>query len=106
MPKMKFAIAFVTSAATVFLVLTMQQATASSDDAWDDFRHDVEQACNKAAGDMMKIEEIKVDPYGSESYGFAIINGFEQGNKDKQQVVCVFDKKAKTVEISGFFDKE
>ncbi|WP_273728807.1 hypothetical protein [Brucella gallinifaecis] len=105
MPKMKFAKSYITSAVTVFLALSMQPSFASSDDAWDDFRHDVEQACNKAAGDMMKIEEIKVDPYGSESYGYAIINGFEEGNKDPQQVVCVFDKKAKTVELSGFFDK-
>lgn len=105
MPKMKFTKAYITSAATVFLALTMQQATASSDDAWDDFRHDVEQACNKAAEQTMKIEDIQVDPYGSESYGFAVINGFEQGNKDPQQIVCVFDKKTKTVEISGFFDK-
>ncbi|MEN5279370.1 hypothetical protein ABE527_20880 [Brucella sp. TWI432] len=105
MPKLKFTKAYIISAATIFLVLSMQQATASSDDAWDDFRHDVEQACNKAAGDMMKIETIKVDPYGSESYGYAIINGFEQGNKDPQQVVCVFDKKTKAVEVSGFFDK-
>lgn len=106
MPKMKFAKAYITSAATAFLALTMQQATASSDDAWDDFRHDVEQACTKAAEQTMKIEDIKVDPYGSESYGFAVINGFEKDNKALQNVVCVFDKKTKEVEVSGFFDKE
>lgn len=105
MPKIKFAKAYITSAATVFFALSVQQATASSDDAWDEFRHDVEQACTKAADDMMKIEGIHVDPYGSESYGFAIINGVEKGNKDQQQVICVFDKKSKSVEISGFFDK-
>ena len=103
---MKFAKAYITSIATVFLALSMQQSFASSDDAWDDFRHDVKQACTKAADDVMKIDEIKIDPYGSETHGYAIIYGFEQGNKHPQQVVCVYDKKAKTVEISGFFDKQ
>ncbi|OYR16259.1 hypothetical protein [Brucella thiophenivorans] len=95
----------ITTAATVFIALSMQQAIPSSDDAWDEFRNDVEQSCTKAVSEMMTIEDIKVDPYGSETFGFAIIKGFEKDNKDEQQVVCVFDKKSKMVEISGFFDK-
>lgn len=96
---------YIATAVTAFLALSMPYANASSDDAWGDFRHDVEQACTEAATDMMKIDEAKIDPYGSESYGIAIINGFEKENKDPQQVVCVYDEKAKTVELSGFFDK-
>lgn len=53
----------------------------------------------------MKIETIKVDPYGSESFGFAIISGFEKDNATEQQVACVFSKGAETVEISSLFDK-
>lgn len=105
MSVLKTARTHITTASAVFFALSVPQAFASSDDAWDEFRNDVEQACTKAAAKTMKIEDIKVDPFGSETFGFAIISGFEKGSKTEQQIVCVYDKKAKTVEISGFFDK-
>ena len=69
--------------AAILLVLSLKQAIASSDDTWEEFRNEAEQSCTKAAIEMMNVESIKVDPFGSQSFGFAIISGFQKGNKDK-----------------------
>ena len=105
MPDLKSKKTYIATVATVLLALSMQPSFASSDDAWKEFKQDVKKACIKTASANMKVKATKVDPFGSETYGYAIINGFEKGNKTEQQVICVYDKKSKKVEISGFFKK-
>jgi len=105
MPDLTSKKAIFTTVAAVFLTLSIQPTFASSDDAWKEFQQDVKKACIRAASANMKVKAFKVDPFGSETYGYAIINGFEKGNKTEQRVVCVYDKKSKKVEISGFFKK-
>jgi hypothetical protein len=77
------------------------RAGASSDDAWETFRKDVEAACLKAAEPQFQTAVATVDPFGSTSYGLALIRGKAKGADTEIAAICVYDKKAKTVEIGG-----
>ncbi|KKB07703.1 hypothetical protein [Devosia chinhatensis] len=78
-------------------------ALASSDDAWAEFAAEVETACLDATEGVFTEPEAVVDPFGSESFGLAIVSGaFPSGGAGS--IVCVFDKQAKTVEIGGELD--
>ncbi len=76
-------------------------AAASSDDAWDAFRKDVSEKCLDAAKPLFETAAATVDPFGSESYGLAVIKGKAVGTDAEISAICVYDKKAKTVEIGG-----
>lgn len=76
-------------------------APASSDDAWEAFRADVETQCLAAAEPMFETATATVDPFGSESYGLALVRGTARGADAEIMAICVYDKQAKTVEIGG-----
>lgn len=76
-------------------------AAASSDAAWKAFAVDVETKCRAAIGKILKSPKIEVDPFGSESYGVAIGRGMVIGGDSRRAIVCIYDKKSKSVEISG-----
>jgi hypothetical protein len=76
-------------------------AHASSDDAWAAFRADVETACLKAAEPLFASATARVDPFGSQSYGLALVTGKAKGADSEATAICVYDKQAKTVEIGG-----
>ncbi|MBN9021698.1 MAG: hypothetical protein J0H08_06325 [Rhizobiales bacterium] len=76
-------------------------ALASSDDAWAEFEKDVAGACLKAAEPMFESATARVDPFGSESYGLALLSGKAKGADAEIAAICVYDKQAKTVEIGG-----
>lgn len=80
-------------------------ANASSADAWEDFQQDVEKACLDAAKGVLLVGSIQVDPYGSESYGFAVMVGIEPGTSNERLVACAYDKRSQAVEVSGYFDR-
>jgi len=88
-------------AATV--MTAAQQAQASSDDAWAELEVAVRQACLSAVGGMITVNTINVDPYGSESYAFAVMVGPEQGVPTDRVVVCAYDKLKQSAEVSGLF---
>jgi hypothetical protein len=48
---------------------------ASSDDAWKEFAAEVEQGCLAASKGMFTERSVVVDPFGTESYGLAVITG-------------------------------
>lgn len=75
-------------------------AQASSSDAWEEFRVNVQAACEALApkGGALQVE---VDPYGSESYGLAILTHRTETGQDRY--VCVYDKRSQKAEISGAF---
>lgn len=83
----------------------VQHAQASSADAWEEFQQDVEKACRDAADSKLLVGSIQVDPYGSESYGFAVMVGIEPGTSNERLVACVYDKRSQAAEISGYFDR-
>ena len=76
-------------------------AIGASDDAWEQFRADVETTCLEAAVPMFETPAIRVDPFGSESYGLALVTGKAKGAKTEIASICVYDKKTKAAEIGG-----
>ncbi|MFQ6753814.1 hypothetical protein V6Z72_05660 [Cereibacter sphaeroides] len=75
-------------------------ALASSDDAWTEFAAEVESACLAAAGDTLSDASAVVDPFGSESYGLAIVSG-RTANDAPASMICVLNKESRAVEIGG-----
>lgn len=78
-----------------------QHVQASSGDAWEEFRQDVEKACLAAAVGVLDVTAVRVDPYGSESYGFAVLFGTETGTTSERMVACAYGKASQVAEISG-----
>jgi hypothetical protein len=71
-------------------------ASAASGDAWAEFAAEVETACLAATADYFPDgATATVDPFGSESFGLAIVSSHAVS------VICVFDKQTKAVEIGG-----
>lgn len=75
-------------------------AFAASGDAWAEFAAEVEESCIGATSDILKNAKAVVDPFGSESYGLAIVSG-DAGAGVPTSIICVFDKQTKAVEIGG-----
>ena len=78
-------------------------ALASSDDAWDTFRTDVQAACAQIT-DVPKgaSASYAVNPFGSESYGAALVTvTLKDGTADR--MVCIYDKQNKTAEMTAPF---
>jgi len=85
------------------IAVSAGQAGAASNDAWAAFAAEVEQSCLAATSGILKHGEAIVDPYGSESYGLAIVSG-EAAPGARRSIICVFDKQSRTVEIGGELD--
>ena len=82
---------------------TIGGAQASSGDAWAEFAAEVETACLDATEGVFTEPVAVVDPFGSESFGLAIVSGaFPSGGAGS--IVCVFDKQTKAVEIGSELD--
>ena len=76
-------------------------ALASSDEAWTQFRADVEKACTALAPTEGETA-IEINPFGSENYGAALlITTLADGGADRY--VCIYDKKAGTAELTAPF---
>jgi hypothetical protein len=84
-----------------WLGLAVVPASASSDDAWKAFAADVEDKCRAAISKVLKNPKLDVDSFGTENHGVAIGRGVVIGGKNRKAIVCIYDKKSKTVEISG-----
>lgn len=89
--------------ATAITLLGALPASAASDDAWAEFAAKVEESCVTATGGMLENAKAVVDPFGSESYGLAIVTG-TVGRDQTAAIVCVFDKQAETVQIGSELD--
>jgi len=92
------------------LVLAVgRSASASSDDAWASFRTDVSRACTVEAKKHYADPIVVVDPYGSSSFGVALVYARLPSPKGATPqpglatVVCIYDKKMKKAELSGEF---
>lgn len=83
-----------------FALLPVSHALASSDDAWANFAIEVEQGCLDATKDVLGDAKAVVDPFGSESYGLAVVSG-TSADHGTASIICVFDKRSKAVEIGG-----
>lgn len=78
-------------------------AFGSSEDAWSAFAAEVEDACLAAAGSLLLDASAVVDPFGSESYGLAIVSG-RTVDAQAASIICVLDKETRAVQIGGELD--
>jgi hypothetical protein len=79
-------------------------ASASSGDAWQAMRDKLRAGCLSEATAMgLGRIEINVDPFGSQSYGVAVLTKRGGGRKQNLAYVCVMDKKTGAFEIGGEF---
>ena len=77
-------------------------ATASSDDAWRAMRQKIRSGClAKANATGLGKVDVSVDPFGTQSYGTAIL--FKRGASRQASLayICVMDKKTGEFEVGG-----
>jgi hypothetical protein len=79
------------------LLLAPAPAAASSSDAWAEFRAKVETAC-RALVNQPGTVTVEVNPFGSESYGAAILTIAHDGVSER--LVCIFDKVTEAAELT------
>ena len=89
------------ASAALFALAAQGPAFASSPDEWEAFRKDVETKCTEALPEKLRRPITHVDQTGTESFGIALIAGRSPSEKARVTFVCVYDKQAKTVEVSG-----
>lgn len=83
------------------LPISAPSAFASTDEAWAEFRVEVEKACTALAPAEGETA-IEINPFGSEHYGAALlITTVQDGSADRY--VCIYDKQAKTAELTAPF---
>jgi len=105
----RFRVAPVALGFTLLCVLP-SGALASSDDAWTAFRTSVATACTAAAKKDYANPLVVVDPFGSDSYGIALVYARTPAPKGAPPAnslttaVCVYDKKTHKAELSGGFE--
>ena len=71
-------------------LLLYRSLWASSPDEWDAFRKEMSDAC--AAGSEMGDPTVAVDPFGTSSYGVALMTGLRAGDTAEITLVCVATK--------------
>lgn len=85
----------------LLIALAATPAFASSDQAWDQFRAEVETACSALAPAEGETA-IEVNPFGSEHFGAALlITTLPDGGVDRY--VCIHDKQTKATELTAPF---
>lgn len=87
--------------AVALIAAGSRTANAASDDAWSNFRAEVSKACVTAAKGLIENGKALVDPFGSQSYGLAIVSGKAVGANVTVSTICAFDKKTRKAEIGG-----
>lgn len=74
---------------------------ASTPEAWAEYQEDVRAASEALIDDIVLKPEVYVDPFGSESFGMAIIHGFDRSTLAEVVYITVCDKSTGNMEISG-----
>lgn len=93
--------------AALLVPLTMtfgQPVHASSPDAWLKFQRDVERKCIRETQIYITDAKADVDPYGSESYGFATVSGQSKRRLAQVSFFCLYDKRRQTVKVAQMPD--
>ena len=90
------------AAALVMLAIASHSVGASSPDAWEEFQQKVAKACTTLAlaGDFEKAT-AEVDPFGTETYGTALVSGTLKKGLGEERAICVMDKKTGKAELGG-----
>lgn len=77
---------------------------ASTPDAWEEFRLNVKTSCEMEIKKSVDIDTLKIDPYGTESFGVAIATGKSKETKENVSAVCIFDKVSEKVQVTSEFE--
>jgi hypothetical protein len=83
---------------TLCLVVMAAPAWATSDAEWDAFQAEVAAAC-LALPDAPQNAAVQVSPFGSESYGAALVTSITDGVIAQQ--ICIFDKTSRAAELAS-----
>ena len=86
--------------ALCLILLLPAPAFADGDASWEAFRQDVSAACLalvQGPGERW----VEVNPFGSESYGVALVDLVAPAGTDR--MVCIYDKVTKKAELTGPF---
>ena len=75
-------------------------AAADSPDAWEAFRAEVGTACTALVTQTGTVT-VEVNPFGSESYGAAIVT--VSGDRGSDRMICIFDKSTRKAELTAPF---
>jgi hypothetical protein len=88
-------------ASLLLFVFVAQPAAAASPDAWEEFQKKVGEACTRLAlaGDFVAAS-AEVDPFGTETYGLALVSGKLKSGRE-ERALCAFDKKSGKAELGG-----
>ncbi|WP_337184785.1 hypothetical protein [Shinella sp.] len=86
--------------ALLAVVVATPMAHASSPDAWEEFRADVEKSCLASLPEALGTPNVFVEPTGTQSFGIAAIEGLSPESKSQITYVCIYDKQKQTVEVS------
>ena len=82
------------------LALIASPAFASSPDAWEEFRQMVQTACAALVQDPGEVT-IEVNPFGSESFGAALVSVATSQATDRR--ICIVDKVTGKAELTAPF---
>jgi hypothetical protein len=80
--------------------LAAMPALADSPGSWEAFRARVGEACLAAVQDPGEVV-VDVNPFGSESYGVALLEVTTEYGTDR--MACIFDKVTGAVEVTSPF---
>jgi len=83
------------------LLASSAPAAASSGDAWAEFAEKVRSQCLAATETMLESAQAVVDPFGSESFGLAVLTGKASGGDATVSHICIMDKQTGTVELGS-----
>ncbi|MBC7283812.1 hypothetical protein [Hoeflea sp.] len=83
------------------LLATSAPAAASSGDAWAEFAEEVRTQCLAASESVLEAAQAVVDPFGSESFGLAVLTGKARGADATVSYICIMDKQTGTVELGS-----
>lgn len=75
-------------------------ASADSPDAWEEFRTTVATTCEALVQDPGTVT-VEVNPFGSQSYGAAIVTVTADYGTDR--MICIYDKATGAAELTAAF---
>ena len=85
--------------ALVGLLAIPLSVQASNDEAWREFREQVELAC-RALVDQPGVVQIAVSAFGSQSYGAALVTVTAPGGA-AEAMICVYHKETRSAELTA-----
>lgn len=89
--------------ATLLAALVAGAAHGDSPESWDSFRAEMDATCRALATAQAGKGEaaVEVNPFGSESYGVALVTLTTPSGTDR--MACVLDKRTRRAELTAAF---